>query len=250
MPACLRLVHRAVDLQLRRRPHAVDGHRARDVGGVELVGLDAHVGQQQRPRRDDAVVAPPVQRRRVPARADDRGVADVVALEPGASPERPLQPALAADVACGRRRSAVRARRRRSRGSSRRRRPAAGPAPTRPSPGAARPARGRARRRARPAAACRGPRRRPRSRTVCVVAVPLAAPASRSASGRVRRSSMSAVSSTDGTLPTQTAPCMRLVKYSTSPGWAYSRTNSVARVRCRPARTRGRRPRRSHRSAT
>ena len=55
----LRLVHRAVDLQLRRRPGAVDGQRAGDVGGVELVGLDAHVGQQQRARRDDAVVAPP-----------------------------------------------------------------------------------------------------------------------------------------------------------------------------------------------
>jgi hypothetical protein len=74
---------------------AADRHGAGDVGGVQLVGLDAHVGQQQRPGLDPAVVAPPVQRRAVRAGADDRRVPDVVALQPGAPPERALQPALA-----------------------------------------------------------------------------------------------------------------------------------------------------------
>src|SRR6266581_6947865 len=42
------------------------------------------------------VHAPPVQRRAVQARADDRRVADSVALHPGASPERAFEPALSA----------------------------------------------------------------------------------------------------------------------------------------------------------
>jgi hypothetical protein len=36
------------------------------------------------------------------------------------------------------------------------------------------------------------------------------------------------VSATLGTFPTHTAPCTRLVKYFASPGWANSRTYSVA----------------------
>ena len=56
------------------------------------------------PEREPAVVAPPVQRRRVRPGPDDRGVADLVALQPGPAPERALQPALAADRTVERRR--------------------------------------------------------------------------------------------------------------------------------------------------
>ena len=65
------------------------------VGGVEVAALGAHVEEHQLARREGAGVVDPVQRRRVPAAADDGVVADVVAHRPGAPEEGALHPALA-----------------------------------------------------------------------------------------------------------------------------------------------------------
>ena len=97
-PRGLRLVHGAIDAQLIGSPFAVDGEGPRDVGAVQLVGLDAHVHEQQLACFDRAVVAPPVQHGAVAAGAHDRGVADLVAFEPGPPPEGALQPPFAANI--------------------------------------------------------------------------------------------------------------------------------------------------------
>ncbi len=91
----LRLEHGGVHLALRGRPLAGQRERAGDVGGVDLLGLDAHVGQQEVTGTQVAVVAPPVQGRAVRPGPDDRRVADLVALQAGTPPERALEPALA-----------------------------------------------------------------------------------------------------------------------------------------------------------
>ncbi len=88
-------VHEVVEIALQRREGAVDGQRARDVGGVEVVALDAHVEQHELARRDRTGVVDPVQRRGVGAAPDDRVVADVVAHGPRTTEERALDPALA-----------------------------------------------------------------------------------------------------------------------------------------------------------
>ena len=86
----LRGVHDVVDLSLRPGEPAGDRQRAGDVGGVEVPVLRAHIGQQQVAGRDRAVVALPVQDRRVRAGADDGVVPQAVAVVPGAQPEHPL----------------------------------------------------------------------------------------------------------------------------------------------------------------
>ncbi len=62
-----------VDLALERGERAVDRDGAGDVGGVEVVALDAHVHQEQLAGLGDAVVADPVQ---------DRGVGAGATMEP------------------------------------------------------------------------------------------------------------------------------------------------------------------------
>ena len=99
MPASCAVEHGGVDLALRRRPLAGEREGTGDVGGVDLLGLDAHVGEQEVTGPELAVVAPPVQRGAVRPGSDDGRVADLVALEAGAPPERALEPALASDRA-------------------------------------------------------------------------------------------------------------------------------------------------------
>ena len=91
----LRGEDQVVELALQRRERAVDGQRAGDVGGVEVVALHAHVEQHQLAGLDGAGVVDPVQRGRVRAARADRVVADVVAHRAGAAEEGALDPALA-----------------------------------------------------------------------------------------------------------------------------------------------------------
>ena len=81
-----RVEHRLVDAALDLGERAVDGQRARDVGGVEGVDLDAGVDEHQLARAHLAVVVGPVQRRGVLAGRGDRLVADRVALLSRACP--------------------------------------------------------------------------------------------------------------------------------------------------------------------
>ena len=79
--------HQFVDASLGRGVLPVDRHRARDVGGVEVVALDARVEQEQVAPSHGAGVAHPVQHRRVRAAGGDRVVAGVVALDARAQVE-------------------------------------------------------------------------------------------------------------------------------------------------------------------
>ena len=92
------LEHGLVDLALHGGERAVHRERARDVGRVVAVELDAGVEQHQVAGHHGAVVAGPVQDRRVRAGCGDRAVADVVAVEPGAGREDALDDALAAHL--------------------------------------------------------------------------------------------------------------------------------------------------------
>ena len=91
--------HRLVDAALDLGERAVDRQRARDVGGVEGVDLDARVDEHQLARAHLAVVVGPVQRRGVLARRGDRLVADRVALLARVPDERALDDPLAARCA-------------------------------------------------------------------------------------------------------------------------------------------------------
>ena len=110
----LRFPDQLVDLALRLRERAADRQRARDVGRVERVALDAGVEQEQVAAADAAVVARPVQDAGVGAGGGDGAVADVVALDARAQVEDAL------DLALGRWRSGARGSRPRSRAWSRR----------------------------------------------------------------------------------------------------------------------------------
>ena len=90
-----------VDAGLDLGEAAVDGQRARDVGRVEGVDLDAGVDEHQVALTHLAVVVDPVQRVRVVARGRDGLVALAVALLAGDGRERTLNHALAATVAHG-----------------------------------------------------------------------------------------------------------------------------------------------------
>ncbi len=90
----LGIVDEGVQVALQRREPSGHRKRARDVGGVELAVLRTHVEEQQLPRTHRAVVVDPVQGGCMRPARDDGAVAHVVALEPGAAPERSLDPAL------------------------------------------------------------------------------------------------------------------------------------------------------------
>ena len=90
--------HGLVDLALDVGERAVDRQGAGDVGGVEGVGLDAGVEQEQFAGVDRAGVAGPVQHGGVVAGGGDGVVAELVAFLAGAGEERALDDALAALV--------------------------------------------------------------------------------------------------------------------------------------------------------
>ena len=95
-----------VDAGLDLGEAAVDGQRARDVGRVEGVDLDARVDEHQVALADRSVVVDPVQRVRVVARGRDGLVSLAVALFSGDRSECALDDALAATVADGARQDA------------------------------------------------------------------------------------------------------------------------------------------------
>ena len=95
MPACWAASTTRVQVTLQRGEGAVDRQRARDVGGVEVAALDAHVEQQQLSGRDRTAVLRPVQGRRVRPARHDRVVAQVVAHRAGPPEEGALEPPLA-----------------------------------------------------------------------------------------------------------------------------------------------------------
>ena len=209
----LGLLHGAVDLQLRGRPLPVTG-MVRVTSAVYSSSVSTPMSASSRlPGRDRAVVAPPVQRRGVRAGADDRGVADLVALEPGPPPERPLQPALAAQLGAGRPRSAAHGRRRRSRGRWPRTRAQPGELPLVLDQAQLVEHLGRARRRRCPAAARRPPASMPRSTAVGCrrQRAELAGQRARAA-GCARPSTSCGVRRRAGRCRPRRAPCMRLVK--------------------------------------
>ena len=90
-----------VDARLDLGEAAVDGQRARDVGRVEGVDLDARVDEHQVAFANLAVVVDPVQGVRVVARGGDGLVSLAVALLAGDGRKRALDDALAATVAHG-----------------------------------------------------------------------------------------------------------------------------------------------------
>ncbi len=92
-----RLVHAA--LHLGERPG--DGKRAGDVGGVQAVGLDTGIDQDQVAGGDRAVVARPVQIAGVGPRRGDRVVALAVAVFASRRWNTPSTTALAAGVGDG-----------------------------------------------------------------------------------------------------------------------------------------------------
>src|SRR5262249_35800650 len=83
-----------VDRALLLREPARDRQRARDVGGVERVRLDAGVEEEEVAVAERAVVPGPVQHAGVGAGGGDGAVADIVALDAGAQAEDALDPAL------------------------------------------------------------------------------------------------------------------------------------------------------------
>src|SRR6185437_13934516 len=91
----LRVVHQLVYPTLRLTELATDRDRPRDVGRVQGNVLYARIEQQQVTVTYRTVVARPVQNARVLARGCNASVANVVALDPRAAPERPLDPSLA-----------------------------------------------------------------------------------------------------------------------------------------------------------
>ncbi len=88
-----------VDLALGGAEATGDRHGAGDVGGVEGVGLDAGVHQQQIAAVDVAVVADPVQGVGVVAAGGDGVVAHGIAQMAGVQTEDALHPPLAAALA-------------------------------------------------------------------------------------------------------------------------------------------------------
>ena len=95
--------HEFVDSSLRRRVGATNGHRSRDVGGVEVVALDARIEQQEIALAHGTGVPRPVQDRRVRTAGRDGVVAGVVTFDARAHVEDTFDDAFAATFGGGQR---------------------------------------------------------------------------------------------------------------------------------------------------